>query len=578
MIEMAQHLHVRHIKTKLKEVLEGKINLDDLVNKKSRDQDEGFLTRAQVAFCLSSIAGCDYTLSGAAVVDGYKDGGMDLIYYNNLAHNPILYIGQSKWKNDGNGSIDTGSISKLIEGVKKIVNGNVDKLNNLNERVQRKIPDINSAINNANIKIILLVCYTGKDKISTEVKELLEDYIDEINDGADFMSYQVMNRHDIHKIVSTGLNTKICMEVAVNEWGFVKEPYEAYYGQVAASDVAEWHSKYGNTLFAPNIRLFLGSTEVNTGITDSLIKSPENFWYYNNGITVLCDDLKRKVIGGTTHDCAFLTCDGFSIVNGAQTVGAISSVKNKKLKTIQTDQDEIDEKLGKARVPFRIISLKNCDDKFGKNITQKNNTQNRIDKRDFISLDPTQERIRIDMLMEGIDYKYKSGDTVTDISKQFSLDESTVALACAQDDISIVVDAKSNIGRLWDNIEKPPYTKLFNSSVNAMSLWKKVLVYREIESILSDLKDQGEGKERLVAVHGNRFITHLIFKEFDEAFFEMFDINNSVSVSKLKIRVKESYNYTCDLINQLYPDSYVANIFKNQTKCAEIRTKIAEKN
>ncbi|MEI7175995.1 AIPR family protein [Pectobacterium carotovorum] len=571
---MAQHLHVRHIKTKLKEVLDEKINLEDIAHKTAKEQEDCFLTRAQIAFCLSSITSCDYSLSSAAIVDGYKDGGMDLIYYNNSPINPILYIGQSKWKHDGNGSIDTGSVSKLIDGVKKIVNGNIDKLKNLNDRVQRKIPEIESAINNANIKIILLICYTGKDEISDEVKELLEDYMDEINDGAEFISYQVMNRHDIHKVVSTGLNIKINMEVAINEWGLIKEPYEAYYGQVAASDVAEWHSKYGNSLFSPNIRLFLGSTEVNNGIVDSLIKSPDKFWYFNNGITVLCDDLKRKVIGGTKNDCAFLTCDGFSIVNGAQTVGAISSLKNKKLKNVQIEQDEIDSKLGSARVPFRIISLKNCNEDFGKDITQKNNTQNRIDKRDFISLDPNQERIRIDMLMEGVEYKYKSGDTVSDINKQFSLDESTVALACAQDDISVVVDAKSNIGRLWDNIAKLPYTKLFNTSVNALDLWKKVLVYRKIESILSSIKDDGEGKERLVAIHGNRFITHLVFRKLDKNFFDGFDVSNKGMISFLKDNVENSYQKTCLLINELYPDSYVANIFKNQTKCSEIRDKI----
>src|SRR5205823_13025349 len=86
--------------------------------------------------------------------------------------------------------------------------------------------------------------------------------------------------------------------VALYDWGQVREPYQGFYGQVAASDVAQWLSKHQNRLFAPNLRVFLGSTEVNTGMVETLTKSPENFWYFNNGITALSRKVAKKPIGG----------------------------------------------------------------------------------------------------------------------------------------------------------------------------------------------------------------------------------------------------------------------------------------
>ena len=50
--------------------------------------------------------------------------------------------------------------------------------------------------------------------------------------------------------------------------------------------------KYKETLFNWNIRRFLGRKgEVNSGLRETLEKEPELFYYYNNGISALCDFL-----------------------------------------------------------------------------------------------------------------------------------------------------------------------------------------------------------------------------------------------------------------------------------------------
>lgn len=551
---MAQ-LHVRHIKQAVLKDFSHLLTLDDLKNKSDSDKEDAILTRAQMAYVLSFISGCDNEQAAYSITDGYLDNGIDCIFYNRV--NQVLYFGQSKWRNNGNGSIDVGSVRKFLSGINKIINSNYSRVS---DKIKEKQVEIEDALDNVNIKIVFLLCYTGNDKASDDVIEALDDFVENLNDSSDIFSYKIVKQQDIHNSVSAGKKKKIDLEVLLSHWGSVKSPYLSFYGQVAASDLAQWYKSHQENLFSPNIRMFLGSTEVNNSIISTLKSEPEKFWYFNNGITALCDKIVKKAIGGGTKEHGQFCCYGLTIVNGAQTVGSIASANQ-----------DIPEKVEQAKVPLRIISLESCPPQLEVEITKKNNTQNKIEKRDFVSLDSNQERLRVEMLMDDKEYKYKSGDVVSNPENQCGLEEATIARACAQDDISLVVDAKSGIGRLWDDIGKAPYTILFNKSLTGPQLWRLIQVYRYIEIRLSHLKKTIEGKERAISVHGNRFITHIVMQS------ATFDISNgSEKISHDEI--EEIYNLcssavtiTHKKLNRKYPDSYVANVFKNQMKSADLK-------
>jgi len=80
--------------------------------------------------------------------------------------------------------------------------------------------------------------------------------------------------------------------------------------------VAEMYETAGIRLFARNVRGFLGkSTQVNRGMQDTLRTEPWNFWYYNNGITMICDHAERISIGGRD----VMRVSNPQIINGQQT-------------------------------------------------------------------------------------------------------------------------------------------------------------------------------------------------------------------------------------------------------------------
>lgn len=107
---------------------------------------------------------------------------------------------------------------------------------------------------------------------------------------------------------------------------------------------------------------------------ETIDQQPDNFWTYNNGITALVNNYT------VTEDETGknLSISGITIINGAQTTGAISSVN----------------KLKDAWIPIRFIV---CNDtNIIDEIINNNNKQNEILPADLRSNDKTQNRLRVE--------------------------------------------------------------------------------------------------------------------------------------------------------------------------------------
>jgi hypothetical protein len=337
----------------------------------------------------------------------------------------------------------------------------------------------------------------------------------------------------------------------------------AYFGHVAVSEVASWWDKHHPRLFAPNLRVFLGLTEINQSIIETLESSPKNFWYSNNGITALCGSIGKKPIGGTSHDSGVFECLDVRIVNGAQTVGAIALANSK-----------YPEKAVNATVMVRFISLENCPEGFAVQVTRATNTQNRIERRDFVSLDSEQERLRTELQLEGVNYSYKAADSPRDKKSGFDLTEATIALACAHSDISHAMQAKREISKLWEDITKAPYKALFNSGLSSLRLWRLVQIHRTIDAELKNQEDSRDGREAMVPVHGNRFIARQVFqrpslKDLDDPVTDLTTVLNVVQGT-----TTHATDLTIAAPNEMYPDSYIASTFKNFGKCRKIEERV----
>jgi AIPR protein len=548
-------IHNRQIKATLEKTFKDCIDLSDCAGRPEDDISNSFLSRSLSALAVKILADVSVEEASKSITDGFQDNGIDAIYYSK--NEKILYVVQSKWRNDGNGSIDLGDTLKYLEGFRDLLNLDKEKFNS---KVKALFPLIEEALDDAGTRFILVVVYSGKQDLSPEIKSRIDDRLRELNDPTEVVTLRVLKQSNLYDYVVQGLQGQpVDIDLALFEWGQAQEPYQAFYGRVSVLDVAEWWNTYYPQIFDPNIRMFLGETDVNEMLIETLLNEPEKFWYFNNGITALSSSVKKKAIGGSSRQNGYFECKDFRIVNGAQTAGAIASAVSK-----------FPEIVSGAYVTIRIISLESSPDDFAKSVTKYNNTQNRIDRRDFVALDAEQERIRTELQLEDIGYTFKSGDTIVGFNESFDLAEATIARACYLPDSALSVQAKAAIGRLWDDIEKAPYKKIFNTSVTGPDLWKLVQVLWTVEETLAEFQKL-DGRERLLAVHGNRFLTHLVFQTI-ESDLELQKTHLSPEFKATVISTtREIYQELLEVIGNQYPNSYLASLFKNQGKCADIK-------
>jgi len=330
------------------------------------------------------------------------------------------------------------------------------------------------------------------------------------------------------------------------------------------SDVADW-TIHGRSLFDRNLRFYRGATEVNNAMDNTIVSEPERFWYFNNGVTVLCDVIKKAPLNGDARSWGVFHCDGVSIVNGAQTVGVIWE---------RARQTPALFKTSAARVQVRVISLENCPPGFGADVTRATNTQNEIKHRDFAALDETQQRLAREMAMDGRRYAFKSGDTPDPKGNEgCSIEEATVSLACASNDVGLVVLAKRYVDGLWKDTTKPPYTRIFNERTRVSDLWRAVIVFRAANEAIESLKgNEGIYRRDQVLVHANRFILHLVFEDGEIKRWR----DPSLAEDELAALAKSATNRVVAnvtlAVNSKHPDAYLQPLFKNAEKCKALFT------
>jgi hypothetical protein len=514
------------------------------------------LTRALAAHAVQFLAQTDPQSAASAVTDGTNDNGIDAIFYD--VRDKRLYIIQSKWIHSGTGEPGNGEVKKFITGIKDLFN---NKFERFNERIARKADTIINALNDPYSRYVIALAYTGINELSSQSQRDIQDLLEEINDASDLLTFKNLNQTALHASLTLGLTGEpITLDIGIKSWGKVDNPHIAFYGQVDGMQVFDWWKGHGTRLFAKNLRSVIGDTEVNNEIRETLETRPDYFWYFNNGVTVVARKITKTMMGGGNTDYGTFHCEDMNIVNGAQTVG-----------TIGKSGEKIPERLEGVYIPIRIISLEHGQSNFNEEITKTNNRQNKIENRDFVTLDPEQSRIKTELAIDGIDYSVMRVESYVRTDRSFDLIEGTTALACASTKITLVVQLKREIGKLWEDIGKTPYKEIFNNSVPGLYVWRCVKIQRKIEKALEEIEESPElsGRDRSILTHGNRFISALVFHNLDVAKFKdpSFEFDVVTQDEIITSGTEESYNTLKKFIDLYFSNAIIPTLFKNLSKC-----------
>lgn len=116
-----------------------------------------------------------------------------------------------------------------------------------------------------------------------------------------------------------------------------------------------------SNIFDENVRAYQGNTDVNNEMIKTLKKEPENFVLYNNGITIVCNKLKRQ-----SKTCEI---EAPQVVNGCQTCNCLFRAYKKKVN------------LSKVKVIIKIIQT--SDEIVTRGIVRGTNRQNIVYEEAF---------------------------------------------------------------------------------------------------------------------------------------------------------------------------------------------------
>ena len=501
---MSSPAHFLRIKNFLKEKFSERIDTTRFKGD-TKSKESQFFTRAQIVQCLEGL--CHYKIEDIEdlITDGKGDNGIDFVYVDEDSF--TLYLGQSKWVNDGNSSISKNDFLNFQNGFFDLINL---RFENFNDSIKSKNDQVSRCIGSTDYSIVGVFCHPGYHKVSSEVEEIIKNTLNKLNRVSAIYDLKCLDQKFLYQSIiqqQDGYSIDL-VDLHLYNYGVHASPFKSVFGEIDIKKIAILWEKYGKSILNKNLRRFKGSTSVNEGIKHSIAKEQEHFWYYNNGITILCKEIKQYADSANENLFGRFDFIDSSVVNGGQTIGSIGEA-------YYYDKDIFKE--NKARVQIRFIEI-DPDSDYIRKIARYNNTQNRIESKDFASLDPVQESIRKQYLLMGIQYIYKSGDKILDPSSGFDIDEALISRACLVD-LEYCVQVTREVGLIWHDVKKPPYTTLFNTKVNLILMWNAVKIRRIVKTLLKEkIAENLTNKTlHLICQSGENFILHKVYQYIDKS-------------------------------------------------------------
>jgi len=308
----------------------------------------------------------------------------------------VLVISEFTNQREEAPTLTNGRIEDLLSYMQRFieesVNGNIrnycddsDPAVNIANEFRKKIGKGMTTTEILRFKFVIISNYT----LSKQVKNLKRpDFLGrpvELNVWTleRFFQTFVSNSSEILEIETQDYNCDgiPCLKAGLGE----QSNYDAYLGIVPGEFLAKIYYDYGSRLLQGNVRAFLSFRgNVNKGIRSTIMKEPENFFTYNNGIAIVARSVKFSEDGSKITYFKDL-----QIINGGQTTASLASaiIKN-----------EAPKGMDNLYVPMKLTVLNVDDDmseeqvqnynELTKTISECANSQNAVKPADFFSNHP----------------------------------------------------------------------------------------------------------------------------------------------------------------------------------------------
>lgn len=342
------------------------------------------------------------------LTDGYDDFGIDAIHIGDVEDGEFtVTIAQGKYNNslqDAAGDLfpEVMGVLRVLPTVRHLFNwqSNIPA----NSLLAPKIEEVRSMVRDGlNPQLRVLLCNNGL-KWSDAAQSAIDNDAPQLGG---FVSWEHVN-HDVIFAIQQAqrpVNERVTLvgEAIIEAFDYCR----IMVGRVSVAEIAALFNRHGDRLLERNIRRFLGlqGNRVNRAIASTLNDAADrpNFYFYNNGITIVCTKFAHT--GASQTKDFTVQIDGLQIINGGQTCKTIQDTLSK-MGTLPQD-------IARASVMVRIYELPDNADGMVRNITYATNSQNPVDLRDLRSNDAKQRSLEAAVAQLGFSYhRHRSDDSL----------------------------------------------------------------------------------------------------------------------------------------------------------------------
>lgn len=317
------------------------------------------------------------------LTEGGNDFGVDAAHIGDLEDGEfVVTVFQGKYKQDlaGDANFPQGGVEKVIQAIRYIFDP--DSVITTNAQLTKRIEEIRSLVRDGHIpRVRIVLCNNG-----LRWNDISQQLIDGTGFPADQVSWEFVNHDEVVRLMQTAKPVDDTLRLAgkaiIEDLDFCR----ILIGKIPVREIEVLFNRHGDLLLDRNVRRFLGlqGNRVNQGIDHTLRTAAElgNFYFYNNGITLLCQKFTYNALQGENYQ---VRVEGLQIINGGQTCKTIQSTLSA-LAGAGTGME-------KAFVLVRLYQLPSDSSDLVRSIIYATNSQNPVDLRDLMSNDSKQKSL-----------------------------------------------------------------------------------------------------------------------------------------------------------------------------------------
>lgn len=242
---------------------------------------------------------------------------------------------------------------------------------------------------------ILILVHSVKEKI--HISDLLDEKCEKLRKDKKLSKASI--KWEVYFVGIAGetdIHIAIDSAIRINEYTHEKNEIEGRVDNAKLSDLVKLYDNLGDDLFKDNVREKIEDVlDVDTEIKNTLENQPEDFWFFNNGITLLVESDSIKQRREYQLDINISNNCGVSVINGAQTISVAAmyylnlfeTLENKILSDKEREEFEVKKKQAlEAKVLLKVIKKDSYKEElkdFYKNISVSLNRQKAINDADI---------------------------------------------------------------------------------------------------------------------------------------------------------------------------------------------------